>query len=214
MVSFFVLQDLEDRNANLIEEARTERNNATSLAQRLAASERRANDLQLKADKLTKQCGELSDDNNQLIAEKEDLKATLARERDSFEEAVKNDRLAAQRQLDSVAGALQNRLREQTAAYSEAVEEMRSFKSHAHSTADEYRAFVDAQNDDIVRLKELCEAQAGEMERLFDSEMATRMKLEHIEDTIFLAEDQVGLAQGRTPRHAAQSHSTARRAGY
>lgn len=209
-----VSQDLEDRNAKLIEEARTERNNATSLAQRLAASERRANDLQLKADKLTNQCKELSEDNNQLIAEKEDIKATLARERDSFEEAIKNDRSAAQRQLDSVAGALQTRLREQTAAYSDAVEEMRLFKSHAHSTADEYRAFVDAQNDDIVRLKELCEAQASEMERLFDSEMATRMKLEHIEDTIFLAEDQMGLAQGRTPLRAPQSHSTARRAGY
>ena len=111
------------------------------------------------------------------------MKVTLSRERASFEEAIKNDRMAAQRQMDSVAGALKKRLEDQTDAYTQAVEEMRTFKNHAHATADEYHAFVDAQNDDIVRLKELCTAQSMEMERLFDSEMATRMKLEHIEDT-------------------------------
>lgn len=209
-----IIKDLEDRNARLIEEARTERNSSTSLAQRLAASERRANDLQLKCDKLTKQCDELTADNSQLIVEKEDLKATLSRERQSFQTALENDRAAAQRQLDIVAGSLQARLREQTQMYSDAVEEMRLFKAHAHGTADEYKAFVDAQNDDIVRLQDLCRAQGTEIERLFDSEMATRVKLEHIEDTIYLTEDQVGLAQGRTPMRQPQSTSTARRTGY
>jgi chromosome segregation ATPase len=116
-----IIKDLEDRNARLIEEARTERNNSTSLAQRLAASDRRANDLQLKVDKLTKQCAELTADNNQLISEKEDCKEMLARERASFEEALRNDRMAAQRELDTIAGALQARLREQTAMYKDAV---------------------------------------------------------------------------------------------
>jgi hypothetical protein len=88
---------------------------------------------------------------------------------------------------------------------------MRLFKAHAHGTADEFKAFVDAQNDDIVRLKELASAQASEIERLFDSEMATRLKMEHIENTIFLTEDQVGAAQGRTPMRAEQSVNTARR---
>ena len=41
---------------------------------------------------------------------------------------------------------------------------------------------------DIVRLRDLCNAQGREIDRLFDSEMATRMKLEHIEDTIYLTE--------------------------
>jgi len=208
-----IIKDLEDRNSRLIEEARTERNSATSLAQRLAASERRANELQLKCDKLVKQCAELTADNNQLLQEKEDCKEMLARERASFEAALRNDRMAAQRELDSIAGALQARLREQTRMYKDAVEEMRLFKMHAHSTADEYKAFVDAQNDDIVRLKELASAQAQEMERLFDSEMATRLKMEHIENTVFLTEDQVGLAQGRTPMHPEMSNNTARRTG-
>jgi chromosome segregation ATPase len=206
-----IIKDLEDRNARLIEEARTERNSSTSLAQRLAASERRANDLQLKVDKLTNQLEEMTADNSQLLQEKEDMKETLARERASFEEALAEDRRAAQRQLDAIAGSLQARLHEQTQMYSNAVEEMRIFKMHAHTTADEYKAFVDAQNDDIVRLKELAVAQAAEIERLFDSEMATRMKLEHIEDTIYLTEDQVGLAQGRSPIRQEQSTSTTRR---
>merc|ERR1711990_875046 len=120
----------------------------------------------------------------------------------------------AQRELDTIAGSLEARLKEQHSMYKDAVEEMRLFKAHAHNTADEYKAFVDAQNDDIVRLKELAVAQAAEIERLFDSEMATRMKLEHIEDTIYLTEDQVGLAQGRTPMRQPQSTSTARRTGY
>lgn len=203
-----IIKDLEDRNAALIEEARAERNNATSLAQRLAASERRANDLQLKCDKLTKQCAELTADNNQLISEKEDMKETLARERQSFEEAIRNDRMAAQRELDTIAGSLEARLKEQTSMYKDAVEEMRLFKVHAHATADEYKAFVDAQNDDIVRLKELAGAQAQEIDSLFQSQMASRMKMEHIEDTIFLTEDQVQLAQGRSPLRQPQSTST------
>jgi len=203
-----IIKDLEDRNAALIEEARAERNNATSLAQRLAASERRANDLQLKCDKLTKQCGELTADNNQLISEKEDMKETLARERQSFEEAIRNDRMNAQRELDTIAGSLEARLKEQHSMYKDAVEEMRLFKVHAHNTADEYKAFVDAQNDDIVRLKDLAGAQAQEIESLFASEMATRRKMEHIEDTIYLTEDQVRLAQGRTPIRQQQSTST------
>jgi len=206
-----IIKDLEDRNAALIEEARAERNNATSLAQRLAASERRANDLQLKCDKLTKQCAELTADNNQLISEKEDVKETLARERQSFEEAVQTDRMNAQRELDTIAGSLEARLREQHSMYKDAVEEMRLFKVHAHNTADEYKAFVDAQNDDIVRLKELAAAQAQEIENLFQSEMATRLKMEHIEDTIYITEDQVRLAQGRTPLRQQQSTSTTRR---
>merc|ERR1712216_15383 len=206
-----IIKDLEERNARLIEEARTERNASTALGQRLAASERRANDLQLKVDKLTKVCAELTADNNQLLSEKEDCKEMLARERASFEEALRNDRMAAQRELDTLAGALQARLREQTRMYKDAVEEMRLFKVHAHNTADEYKAFVDAQNDDIVRLKELASAHASEIERLFDSEMATRLKMEHIENTVFLTEDQVGMAQGRTPLRTEQSNSTARR---
>jgi len=208
-----IIKDLEDRNTRLIQEAQTERNSSTSLAQRLAASERRANDLQLKVDKLVKQGEELTADNSQLLSEKEGMKATLDRERGDFEAALENDRMAAQRQLDTIAGSLQARLREQTEMYANAAEEMRLFKQHAHSTADEYKAFVDAQNDDIVRLKELCVAQAAEMERLFDSEMATRLKMEHIEDTIYLTEDQVGLAQGRTPLRQQQSTSTPVRTG-
>jgi len=208
-----IIKDLEDRNARLIEEARTERNSSTSLAQRLAASERRANDLQLKCDKLVKQLEEVTADNSLLLQEKEDMKDTLARERAKFEESLEFDRSAAQRQLDSVGGSLQAKLGEQNRMYRDAVEEMRMFKVHAHSTADEYKAFVDAQNDDIVRLKELCVAQASELERLFDSEMATRMKLEHIEDTIFLTEDQVALGQGRTALGAPHSTSTRIRTG-
>jgi len=138
-------------------------------------------------------------------------KGALDRERASFEEALHNDRMAAQRELDTIAGSLQSRLREQTRMYKDAVEEMRLFKVHAHSTADEYKAFVDAQNDDIVRLKELASAQANELERLFDSEMATRRKMEHIENTIFLTEDQVAQAQGRTPMRKEQSNNPARR---
>merc|ERR1712227_609604 len=206
-----IIKDLENRNARLIEEARAERNNATSLAQRLAASERRANDLQLKCDKLTKANEELTADNNQLIQEKEDCKETLARERASFEEAIREDRMAAQREMDTIAGALEARLRQQHSMYMEAVEEMRLLKAHALSTADEYKAFVDAQNDDIARLKELGAAQAAEIERLFDSEMTTRLKMEHIENTIFLTEDQVRIAQGRTPLRQQQSVSTTRR---
>ncbi len=55
--------------------------------------------------------------------------------------------MAAQRELDTIAGSLEARLKEQTSMYKDAVEEMRLFKVHAHATADEYKAFVDAQND-------------------------------------------------------------------
>merc|ERR1711908_52129 len=99
-----IINDLEDRNARLIEETRAEKNNATSLAQRLAASERLANELQLKCDKLSRANDELNADNEQLIQEKEDCKDMLARERDSFEQAIRADRLASQRELESVAG--------------------------------------------------------------------------------------------------------------
>lgn len=179
-----IISDLEDRNSRLIEETRVEKNNATSLRQRLAASERQAHVLQLQCDNLSRANEELTADNKQLIQEKEDCKDMLARERDSFEQAIQADRLASQRELERVTGGLEARLREQNDMYMDAVEEMRLFKAHAHNTADEYKAFVDAQNDDIVRLKELGAAQAAEIERLFDSEMATRLKMEYIENTL------------------------------
>lgn len=48
---------------------------------------------------------------------------------------------------------------------------------------------------EIARLVDLSNAQADEIRSLFDSEMATRRKMEAIEDTVFTTEERIGLTR-------------------
>eukprot|EP00656_Telonema_subtile_P027942 TRINITY_DN3015_c0_g1_i2.p1 TRINITY_DN3015_c0_g1~~TRINITY_DN3015_c0_g1_i2.p1 ORF type:complete len:221 (+),score=85.70 TRINITY_DN3015_c0_g1_i2:100-762(+) len=194
-----VIADLEKRNSELIAEARSEKNNATSLAQRLSASESRCQNLTNQCQKLQASNDALCSDNNLLIKEKEDLKVTLAREQAAFEEGVALDRHNAQAELNQIATNLQQRLAEQTDSYRALFAEHQAFQDHSHRTTDEYKAFVDAQNDDIKRLQDLAEAQADEIKMLFNSEMATRRKMEAIENTVFTTEERIGLNNTRSP---------------
>lgn len=193
------IADLEKRNRELIEEAKQEKNRATTLAQRLSASETRCQNLTNQCERLQASNNELCADNNMLLGEKETLKETLAREKSAFEEGIHSDRVNAQNELNKIAGNLQARLAEQSDAYRQLFEEHQSFQAHANKTADEYKAFVDSQNDEIKRLVDLSNAQADEIKSLFDSEMATRRKMEAIEDTVYTTEQRVGLTRTRSP---------------
>ena len=52
---------------------------------------------------------------------------------------------------------------------------------------------------DIKRLQDLSNSQAGEIQSLFESEMASRRKFEAIEDTVFTTEERIGLTKVRSP---------------
>jgi len=194
-----IVADLEQRNAQLIEEVKREKNAATMAAQRLAASEDRCVMLTNQNLKIQRSCDELTKDNNMLLDEKEAVKQTLAREQASFEDAIQSDRTACQAELNKIACTLQARLAEQNEAYRILFEEHKQFQAHSFRTADEYKAFVDAQNDDIKRLQDLSNAQASEIQSLFESEMASRRKFEAIEDTVFTTEERIGLTKVRSP---------------
>jgi len=194
-----VVADLEQRNAQLIEEVKREKNAATMASQRLAASEDRCAMLTNQNLKIQRSCDELTKDNNMLLAEKEAVKQTLAREQATFEDAIASDREACQAELNKIACTLQARLAEQNEAYRVLFEEHKQFQAHSFRTADEYKAFVDAQNDDIKRLQDLSNSQAGEIQSLFESEMASRRKFEAIEDTVFTTEERIGLTNVRSP---------------
>jgi len=194
-----VIADLEKRNRELIEEAKQEKNNATTLAQRLSASETRCQNLTNQCQRLQTSNNELCADNNLLLGEKEQLKEALSREQSAFEEGINTDRANAQKELNQIASNLQARLAEQSEAYRILFEEHKQFQAHAKGTTDEYKAFVDSQNDEIARLVDLSNAQADEIRSLFDSEMATRRKMEAIEDTVFTTEERIGLTRARSP---------------
>jgi hypothetical protein len=194
-----IVADLEKRNAQLIEEVKREKNAATMAAQRLAASEDRCVMLTNQNLKIQRSCDELTKDNNMLLDEKEAVKQTLAREQAAFEDGIQSDRVACQAELHKIASTLQARLAEQNEAYRVLFEEHKAFQAHSFRTADEYKAFVDAQNDDIKRLQDLSNAQAEEIQALFESEMATRRKFEAIEDTVYTTEERIGLTNARSP---------------